>query len=499
MLTALIARPPLFGATVKSFDPAPALAIAGVTDVVQTPRGVAVLAENFWAASQGREALTIEWDEEPAEARGSAEMMAEYKALADGPGTVVRQDGDAGASLAAADKVIEAEFEFPFLAHAPMEPLNCVVRLDADSCEIWTGSQLPTVDQGAAAAIAGLPPEKVTVHTMLAGGSFGRRATPIADMVSEGVMVAKAIGGRAPVKVLWTREDDVQGGYYRPMYLHRVRAGVDASGSVVGWQHRIVGQSILRDTPFAEAFIKNGIDVTSVEGVSTMPYAVPNLSVDLHTTDVRVPVLWWRSVGHTHTAYAMETMIDELAQAAGRDPVEFRLAMLQDHPRHAGVLRLAAEKAGWGTPLPAGRSRGIAVHESFNSYVAQVAEVSVADGAIRVERVVCAVDCGLPINPDVIVAQMEGGIGYGLGAVLHDAITLDGGRVEQSNFHDYVPLRIEEMPAVEAHIVPSTEPPTGVGEPGVPPVGPAVANAVFAATGRRIRVLPFDRNDLGSV
>ena len=492
MLTALVARPPVFGATLKSFDDSAARAVPGVTDVVAVPSGVAVVGKGFWAAKQGRDALTMEWDESTGETRGTTQIMAEYKRLAETAGVPVRNDGAVEEALASAAKVLEADYEFPFLAHAPMEPLDCVVQLTKDSCEIWAGSQLPTVDAGSAAAITGLKPEQVRLHTLVAGGSFGRRATPNADMVSEAVAVAKAIDGRAPVKVIWTREDDIQGGYYRPMYFQRLRAGLDEQGNLIAWHHRIVGQTIVRNTPFAGALIQNGIDKTSVEGANNLPYAIPNLAVDLHTTDVNVPVLWWRAVGSTHTAYSTEVFIDELAEAAGRDPVEFRMAMLGDHPRHAAVLKLAAEKAGWGSPLPQGRARGIAVHESFNSYVAQVAEISMTDeGEIKVEKVVCAVDCGIAVNPDVIVAQMEGGIGYGLGAILHDAITLDGGKVVQSNFHDYVPLRINEMPEVEVHIVPSAEAPTGVGEPGTPPIGPAVANAVYAATGRRIRQLPM--------
>ncbi len=438
------------------------------------------------------------WDETTGETRGSDQIMAEYKQLAAQPGAVARQEGDADAALAGAAKVLEADYEFPFLAHAPMEPLDCVVQLGEGVADIWAGSQIPTVDQGAAAAILELEPQQVRIHTMFAGGSFGRRATPNADMVSEAVGVAKAIGGRAPVKLVWTREDDIQGGRYRPMYFHRLRAGLDDQGRLVAWQHRIVGQSIVRDTPFA-GMIQNGIDPTSVEGANTLPYHVPNITVDLHTTDVGVPVLWWRSVGSTHTAYSTEVFIDELAEAAGKDPVDFRLELLGEHPRHAGVLKLAAEKAGWGEAPPAGRTRGIAVHESFNTYVAEVAEISISEGgAIKVEKVVCAVDCGLAVNPDQVKAQMEGGIAYGLGAVLHNALTLTDGRVDQSNFHDYQPLRMNEMPEVEVHILSSPEAPTGVGEPGVPPIGAAVANAVYKATGRRIRSLPFDLHDLTS-
>ncbi|MGF1593636.1 MAG: molybdopterin cofactor-binding domain-containing protein [Kiloniellaceae bacterium] len=499
MLTAVVARPPVFGATLVTYDDTAAKAVEGVTDVVAVPQGVAVLGRGFWAAKSGRDALEITWDESGGETRDSAEIMTEYKVLAEQPGDIARQEGDAAAAMAGAARVLEADYEFPYLAHTPMEPLDCVVQIGEDGCDIWAGSQIPTVDQGVAAAILGLEPGQVRIHTELAGGSFGRRATPNSDVIGEAVGIAQAIGGRAPVKLVWTREDDIQGGRYRPMYFHRLRAGLDTDGRLVAWQHRIVGQSIVRDTPFADALIRNGVDQTSVEGANTLPYAVPHVTVDLHTTDVGVPVLWWRAVGSTHTAYSTEAFIDELAEAAGRDPVDFRLELLAGHPRHAGVLKLAAEKAGWGSALPAGRARGIAVHESFNTFVAEVAEVSVADdGTIKVEKVVCAVDCGLAVNPDQVKAQMEGGIGYGLGAVLHNAVTLKQGRVEQSNFHDYLPLRMDEMPAVEVHVMPSSEAPTGVGEPGVPPIGPAVANAVYRATGRRIRSLPFALHGLSA-
>ena len=499
MLTALIARPPRFGAVPKEVDSSEALAVSGVTDVVQIPRGIAVVAESFWAAKKGRDALRVEWDDSAAETRSTDEILTEYHALLDKPGLPARVEGDSDTALAGAAQVLEATYEFPYLAHAPMEPLNAVAELTSDGLEVWTGSQIQTIDQGVAAAIAGLDPSKVQIHTLYAGGSFGRRATPDSDMVSEAVMVATAIGGKAPVRVQWTREDDVQGGRYRPMYVHKLRAGLDADGNLVGWQHRIVGQSIATGTSFEGFLVQNGVDQTSVEGANTLPYAIPNMTVDLHTVDSVVPVLWWRAVGSTHTAFSTEAFIDELAAAAGKDPVEFRLAMLADHPRHQGVLKLAAEKAGWGRDLPEGHGLGIAVHESFKSFVAEAAEVSLDDnGALKVHKVVCAVDCGLPVNPDVITAQMEGGIGYGLGAILHDKITLDGGLVEQSNFHDYLPLRIEEMPEVEVHIVPSAEAPTGVGEPGVPPIGPAIANALAAATGQRVRSLPFADQPLGA-
>jgi isoquinoline 1-oxidoreductase beta subunit len=497
MLTALLARPPRFGGKAVSFDAAETRKVKGVVDVVQTPVGVAVLAQGFWPAKKGIDSLKVTWDDGPAERRGSDGILAEYKRLAEQPGRVARRSGDAATEMAKAARVIEGIYEFPYLAHAPMEPLDCMVELGADRCTIWAGSQLPTVDQAVAAAIAGLKPEQVTVNTLLAGGSFGRRATPNADVVAEAVHIAKAIGGRAPVKLLWTREDDIQGGRYRPLTVHWVRAGLDGQGRPVAWQQRIVGQSILIGTPFEAALVKDGIDATMVEGASDTPYAIPHMAVDVHVTSVGVPVLWWRSVGHTHTAYVVETFIDELALTANKDPYALRRELLKGHPRHLGVLDLAAEKAGWGKPLPKGKARGIAVHESFKSFVAQVAEIAIDDrGQIKVERVVCAVDCGVPINPDVIRAQMEGGIGFGLGAVMLDEISLKDGRVEQSNFTDYPSLRIDQMPAVEVHIVPSSEPPTGVGEPGVPPIGPAVANAVLAATGKRIRALPFARHGL---
>lgn len=490
-LTALVAHPPKFGARVASFDATKAKAVPGVVDVVQIPTGVAVLADGFWAARQGRDALTVQWDESAAEQRGSAELLAQYKELAGKPGLVALNSGDVTAAYARAAKRVDADFEFPYLAHASMEPMNCVVELRAGECEIWTGAQFQTFDQQRAAEIAGLTPAQVKINTLFAGGSFGRRAVPDSDYIAEAVTIAKAIDGRAPVKLQWTREDDMRAGRYRPMHLHRIAGGVDAAGNVVSWNQRIVGQSLVKGTALEAFMIKDGIDASSVEGAGT-PYAIPNMHIDVHHPDVGVSVLWWRSVGHTHTAFATEVFVDDLAAAAGKDPVALRRELLKDHPRHLGVLNLAVEKAGWGSPLPAGRGRGVAVHESFGSFVAEVAEVSVDDdGTYKVERVVCAVDCGIAINPDVVRAQMEGGIGYGLSAALREQITLVGGAVQQSNFTDYQPLRINEMPVVEVHIVPSSEPPSGVGEPGLPPLGPAVANAIRAATGKAIRKLPI--------
>lgn len=491
-LIALVARAPRFGGVVKGFDPTAARAVPGVVDVVQIGAGIAVVAEGFWAASKGRNALKIEWDESAAEKRGTAELLAEYKALAMTPGLVAARTGEGEAALAKAARRLEATFSFPYLAHAPMEPENCLVILKDGGCEIYTGCQLHTIDQGNAARALGITPDKVKIFTLMAGGSFGRRANAASDFIVEAVEIAKAIGGKAPVKLIWTREDDIRGGRYRPMFVHRLVGGLDASGNPVAWHQRIVGQSIIAGTPFEGGFVKDGIDITSVEGASNLPYAIAHRQVELHSTKVGVPVLWWRSVGHTHTAYATEVFLDEIARAGGKDPVALRLALLKDHPRHAGVLKLAAEKAGWGTPLPPGRGRGVAVHESFNSFAAHVAEVSIgADGAVKVERLVCAIDCGIAVNPDVVRAQIEGGSGFGLSAFLGEAITLDKGRVVQSNFHDYTPLRLTDMPQIEVHIVRSDAQPTGVGEPGVPTVGPAVANAIAAATGKVTRDLPL--------
>ncbi|MBS3649859.1 xanthine dehydrogenase family protein molybdopterin-binding subunit [Pseudaminobacter sp. 19-2017] len=496
LLTAVMIHPPKFGATVGSFDAGKAKALKGVADVVQTPRGVAVVADNMWTALKARDLVTVIWDESKAESRGSTDLLAEYNRLADGPGAATaRNDGDAAAALASAAKVVEARYEFPYLAHASIEPLNAAARINADgTVEVWGGHQMPDVYQMAAAQVAGTTPDKVRLHVLKSGGSFGRRAVADADLVVEAVAVAKALGPGKPVKVQWTRENDMRGGRYRPAYVHAMKAGLDKDGKLVALYDHIVGQSIMGGSPM-EAMVKDGVDPTSVEGAANLPYAIPNVKVELTTTKVGIPVLWWRSVGSTHTAYAVETFIDELAAAAGRDPVEFRLSLLDAHPRHAAVLRLAAEKADWGKPLPQGRFRGVALHESFFTYVAEVVEITMkGDNDFSVDRVVCAVDCGTPINPDQIRAQMEGGIGFGLGAILQEELTLTGGVVDQENYDTYTPLRIDQMPKVEVHIVPSTEPPTGVGEPGVPPIGPAVANALRAATGQTVRKLPILKN-----
>ena len=485
--TAVVMHPPIFGAKVKRFNADKVKGLPGVTHVIQTANGVAVVAKNFWAAKTGRDLLEVEWDLGPGAKANTADLRKSYRELAQKPGLVAKA-GNIDA-LKSAAKTITAEYEVPFLAHAAMEPLNCTVSIKADSCEIWVGSQFQTVDQGAAAKVAGLKPEQVKLNTMIAGGGFGRRANPASDYIVEAVEIARE--AKVPVKTVWTREDDMKGGYYRPMYVHRVTAGVDGAGKIIGWDHTVVGQSIIGGTAFEAMMVKDGIDATSVEGVTDTPYDIPNMQTQLHTTQTGVPVLWWRSVGNTHTAFVMETMMDDLAKAAGKDPVAFRRDHLGKQPRVANVLAMAAEKAGWGTALPAGVARGIAVHESFGSVCAQVAEVSVEKGQIKVRRVVAAIDCGLAVNPLTISAQVESAIVFGLSAALYGQITLKDGVVEQSNFHDYPVLRIADMPKVEVHIVQGGTSPTGVGEPGTPPIAPAVSNAVFALTGKRLRELPF--------
>ena len=501
MLVAVVAHPPRFGATVKSFDGSRAKAVRGVVDIVQIPSGVAVLAKDTWSAKKGRDALSVAWDESKAFKLGSDEILARYKAMAKTPGVVASQLGNVGAAFAGAAKILTASYDFPYLAHAAMEPLNCVIRLGKDGCEVWNGEQMQTPDQHNLAQLFGIKPEQVRINMLYAGGSFGRRASKDSDYVLETAHIVKAIKGRAPVKLVWLREDDMRAGYYRPLFHHVLEAAIDGGGTLVGWRHRLVGQSITAGTPFG-AGNKNGIDHASVEGATNLPYAIANLLVDLHTPDdIGVPVLWWRSVGSTHTAFSTETFIDEVAVAMGKDPLELRLQLLAAHPNHGRALKLAADKAGWGSPLKANagerRGRGIAVHESFRTLVAQVAEVTVKkDGAVKVDRVVCAVDCGTAVNPDNIRSQVEGSVGFALSAALHQGITLKAGRVEQDNFDGFPLLRIDEMPAVEVYILSSTAAPTGIGEPGVPPLAPAVANAIAAATGKRLRRMPFDTAEL---
>ncbi|WP_338919085.1 xanthine dehydrogenase family protein molybdopterin-binding subunit [Pseudomonas silesiensis] len=491
LMTAMVARSPVFGGSVKTFEGAEALGIPGVHKVVQVPTGVAVIADHYWAAKLGRDALQVDWDLGPNTGLDSQALLENFRKLATTPGVSASKAGDTDGALGKAVKTVDVEYSVPYLAHAPMEPLNCTVRITQNKCEIWTGTQFQTLDQMIAGKITGLKPEQVEIHTQFLGGGFGRRANPTSDFVAEAVEVAKAAG--APVKTVWSREDDIRGGYYRSAFLHHARIGLDAAGQSIAWKHVLVGQSIMAGTSLEATMVKDGVDKTSVEGVADSPYlaGLAHHQVDLHSPKTGISVLWLRSVGHTHTAFVMESLIDELAEAAGKDPVDYRRTLLKDHPRHLGVLNLAVEKAGWKTPLPNGHALGVAVHESFGSYVAQVAEVSQDNLAIRVHRVVCAVDCGIAVNPMSIAAQMESAITFGLGFTLHSKLTFKDGRVEQSNYHDYQVLRLNEMPLVEVHIVPSSEKPGGIGEAGVPPVAPAVANAVFALTGQRLRELPL--------
>lgn len=491
-VTAVVARPPRFGGTVQSFDGAAARKVAGVLDVVGIPTGVAVIATDTWSAMKGREALAVTWDESAAETRSSDAILAAYREKARSPGLTASERGDPRAALKGAAKVIEAEFTFPYLAHAAMEPLNATIERAADgSYDVHAGCQFQTVEQATVAAVLGVTPDRVRLNTVWAGGSFGRRATPTADYLAEAATILKATGAKAPVHLVWTREDDMAGGFYRPTVLHRVRAGIDARGAVVGWDHVMVGKSIMIGSPFEAMIVKDGIDATTVEGASDTAYALPAYRFGVHNGREGVPVLWWRSVGHSHTAHVMEVMIDELAHAADVDPVAYRLSLLAQAPRLAGVLRLAADEAGWNAESRR-KGLGVAVHESFGSYVAMVAEVAVDDARIKVNRIVAAVDVGIAVNPDVIRAQVEGAVGFALSSVLRNRITLTDGRVNERNFDAYEPTRMSEMPAVEVHIVPSQTAPTGIGEPGVPVLAPAIANAVFSATGRRLRSLPLD-------
>ena len=503
MLYATVARCPVFGGKVTKFDAAKAKAVPGVRQVVQIENRVAVVAENTWAAIRGREALEITWEEGPHAAESAASLRRQMEELTARPLKSFRNDGDVDAALARAAQRLEAIYESPYLAHAPLEPLNCTAQVLKDRCEVWASTQSPEWVHGAAQRITGLPPEAIRVNVTLAGGAFGRRWVP--DAAEDAVAVSKAVG--APVQAVWTREDELQHGFYRPANFHRLSAGLDAEGRLIAWSHRYTSASILGSfapqAPNPEAM--------ELEGAADLPYAVPNVRVEYAVAQSAAPRGWLRSVTHTYTAFVVQSFLDELAVAAGKDPLEFRLSLLReprqvrvaaaeeavniDTQRLRRVLEVAAEKADWGKPLAKGRGRGLAHHFCFHSYVAQVAEVSVERGVPRVHRVVCAVDCGTAVHPDGVKAQLEGGILYGLSA-LHQEITLDRGRVAQSNFHDYPVLRLADAPLIEVHIVPSAEPPTGVGEPGVPPILPAVCNAIFAATGKRIRRLPLRAADL---
>lgn len=495
MLTAAVRRPPLFGAEVSGFNADAAREIPGVVDVVQIPGGVAVLAKDSWSAIRGRDALEVEWNTAKAETRSSEQMLADYRQQAQGEGLTALARGDAADKLAQSTRKLQLEFTFPYLAHAPMEPLNCVLEYDGQEAELWSGCQLQSVDDYAIAHTLGLKPEQVKIHTLYGGGSFGRRGDPLGRWVAELASISKALfaegrGRRAPVHVIWTREDDIRGGLYRPMALHQVEAGLDEHGKLTGWQHKVVTQSIFTGTPFEAFMVKDGVDHASVEGIADTPYQIENLSVLSYNAQSPVPPLWWRSVGHSHTAHAMETTIDQLAQLAGQDPLEFRLKLLPD-ARDRAVLQLLGEKSNWDRKPGGKRGRGLAFHKSFGTRVAMVADVTLNETDFKVDKITAAVDCGVPINPDVIAAQIEGAVGFALSSLLRNRITLDAGRVQQSNFHDYEPTRMREMPRVEVHIMPSSEAPSGIGEPGVPPLAPAVGNAIAAASGKRMYAMPF--------
>lgn len=486
MLTATVLRCPVFGGKLKTLDARNTKKIKGVRGVLEIPSGVAVVADGFWPARRGRDALKVTWDEGPNANLDSAEISRRLKEATRDPGTVARQEGDPEKAFAKAAKTVHAEYEVPYLAHACMEPMNCTAHVRKDDCDVWVPTQAQTSTQRTAAEITGLEPESIQVHTTFLGGGFGRRSEQ--DFIADAVQLSKAMD--APVQVLWTREDDLQHDYYRPATYNRFSAALDAEGVPVAWRHDIAGPSIFsRVVPHA---VEGGIDRTSVEGAANIPYAIPNIEVTYTIVDPGVPVGFWRSVGSSQNAYVTESFMDELAAAGGKDPVELRQRLLSEKPRHRGVLELAADKAGWGQDLPEGCYRGIAVAESFGSFVAQVAEISIDnDGAVRVDRVVCAVDCGMTVNPDTIEAQMQSGIVYGLTAALMGEITINKGHVVQNNFNDYPILRMDQMPKIEVHIVKSEQLPGGVGEPGTPPIAPAVTNAVFAATGTPLRRLPI--------
>jgi isoquinoline 1-oxidoreductase subunit beta len=497
MKIALVAHPPVFGGRVKSVNDRDARSLDGVREVFEIPlakgSGVAIVADRFWTAKQARDRLQIEWDLSGVEQPDTVQLLARYKQLATTDGNVALSRGDAKAmdSIPRSNR-ITAEYEFPYLAHAPMEPLNATVKYEGDKAEAWVPSQFQTMDQAVIAEVLGLKPEQVTFHTEFAGGGFGRRATTDSHIPREAALIAKRFRG-TPVKLIWSREDDVRGGYYRPMHVHRVEIGIGRDGMPVAWRHVVVGQSLLAGTPFA-MMVKDGVDETAVEGTKDTSYNLTNFHVTAHHPTVNVPVLWWRSVGHTHTAFVMETLIDELATRAKVDPIAYRQKLLKpDAKKLHSVLELLDEKSGWRKVLPKGRAAGIACHESFDTAVACAVEVSIENKRPRIHRATVAVNCGLAVNPLTIESQFQGGLGFGLTQLMtKGAITLKDGRVEQRNFDGYAPPYIADVPmTVDVHIVPSTEAPTGCGEPPVPVISPAVVNALSKLTGKRYRALPL--------
>ena len=494
MKIAAVAISPAFGGKLKSLDEAGARAVKGVHQVVRLENAVAVVADHMGAAKKGLRMAAIQWDEGPHAGVGSADIVSQLEEASKRPGALARNQGDVEKALTGSAQRIDAIYRLPFLAHAPMEPMNCTVHVRKDGCELWVGTQAPTLTQSVVAEITGLPKDKVTIHNHLLGGGFGRRLEP--DGSALATKIAQQVNG--PVKVIWSREEDIQHDMYRPYYYDRLSAGLDARGQPVAWTHRISGSSIV--ARYMPPLFKNGLDFDAVEGAAEPPYSFPNIHVDyVRVEPPGIPTAFWRGVGPVANIFVVESFIDELAAAAKQDPVEYRRALLAHNPRAHGVLMRAADQAGWGGPLPARRGRGVSVQFAFGSYLSQVAEVEVAtDGVIRVRRIVCAVDCGIAVNPDTIAAQIEGGSIFGLTAALHGAITLKNGRVQQSNFHDYRPMRIDEVPLIETHLIKSDEAPGGIGEAATAAVGPAVANAIFAVTGRRIRTLPINANLMNS-
>ena len=484
---ATLAQSPVFGGRLKSVDDAKARAVKGVRQVVRLDDAVAVVADHMGAAKKGLAALVIEWDDGPYANLDTQKIVAELEKATLNPGAVAQNIGDAEKAMATAATKVEATYQVPFLAHATMEPMNCTAHVRKDGCEVWVGTQVMARAQAAAAKTAGLPLDKVVVHNHLLGGGFGRRLE--IDGVTRAVQIAMQVDG--PVKVVWTREEDVQHDMYRPYLFDRISAGLDGNGAPVAWNHRFAGSSVM--ARWAPPAFNNGLDPDTTEGAIDLVYALPNFHVEyLRVEPPGIPTAFWRSVGPSHNVFVTESFMDELAVAAKQDPVAYRRALLDRTPRAKAVLDLAAEKAGWGKPLPTGVGRGISVQFAFATYLAQVAEVEVSkDGAVRVRRVVCAVDCGTVVNPDTVRAQIQSGIIFGITAALHGEITLKDGRIEQSNFHDYQMLRMNEAPAIEVYIVNSTEPPGGIGETGTSAIAPALTNAIFAATGNRIRKLPL--------
>jgi isoquinoline 1-oxidoreductase subunit beta len=482
MLTALIARPPVVGAKVVSFNSDKALAMPGVKKIVPLDSGIAVVATGYYAAKSARDALQIKWSAASLKSLSTADMRRAMAAAAKQPGMVARNDGNVATAKAA--RTLAAVYEAPYLAHAAMEPLNCTASVTDGACEIWAPTQAPGLNRTVLAGVLGIAPEKVIVHVTFLGGGFGRRFAQ--DFIIDSALLSKAAG--APVQLIYTREDDMRAQHYRPMARAELHAGLDAAGQPVSFSARAVTSSVMESSGMGKP---GALDDPAIEGFKDIPYDIPNVNVRWIPYEPGVKVWFWRSVGNSQNAFFAESFVDELAHAAGKDPFEYRRALLGKKPRHLKVLELAAEKAGWGTPLPAGRARGIAVRDSFGTYVAEVVEVSLEDGAPRVHRVVAAIDCGIAVNPGIIERQVASAVMYGLSAALHGKITVKDGAIEQGNFNDYPVVRLNEAPTVEVHIVPSTENPGGVGEPGLPPLAPAIGNALFVLTGKRLRSLPF--------